>query len=111
MPTAPTTILHNRRTPSRQPTEPLGTPGTPRLINVGAASASVALTTTCTRVSISCVGGAAFYTHAQGAALPATGLMHRINDGERLEFTVPEKTILAAIRAGVDCVLYITELT
>jgi hypothetical protein len=95
------------------PTDPLGVPTVARQLAVSGASASVALTAACRRVSVVAVGGAMRYAVGVGATTANAGTSHYIAAGERLDLAVPEGATIAAIRATGDAAgtaLEITEL-
>ena len=95
---------------SRGGVEPLGQPGVARQLAAGAASANVALTSTCRRVSIH-ANGAAVRFAIGSSAQTATATSHYLASGETKDFLVPATPNIAAIRGGTtDGVLEITEL-
>ncbi len=95
------------------PTEPLGTPTVARQLSVTTASASVALTTTCKRVSIRARGCDMRYVVGVGAQTANSTSSHFIAADERLDIAVPLGATIAAIResaATVNGSLAISEL-
>lgn len=97
----------------RMTTEVLGIPGVARQLAVTTATASVALTATCRRVSIKARGCDMRYTVGTGAQTANAATSHFIEAGERLDLAVPAGATIAAIRetaATVNGSLAITEL-
>ena len=94
---------------NRQLVEPLGYPSVARQLAAGASSASVALTLTCSRVSLTANGADIRFT-VNGSA--ATSSSHFIASGTTKDFFLPSATTISAIRAGsTSGVLEITELS
>jgi hypothetical protein len=97
----------------RMTTEVLGIPGVARQLAVTTASASVALTATCRRISIKARDCDMRYAIGTGAQTANASTSHFIEAGERLDFAVPAGATIAAIRetaATVNGSLAITEL-
>lgn len=95
------------------PVEPLGTPGVAHQQDVTTASADVALTATCRRVSIAVDGCKARYKVGTSEQTADAATSHAIRDGERLDFAVPAGAHISVIRdaaATTDGVLEISEL-
>ena len=95
------------------PTEPLGIPSVARQLAVTATSASVALTTTCKRISIRARGADMRYVVGTGAQTANATTSHFIGQDERLDIAVPLGATIAAIResaATANGSLAITEL-
>lgn len=95
------------------PTSPLGVPTVARQLAVSGSSTSVALTATCTRVSVLARGGPMRYVVGVGAQTANASTSHYIAADERLDLAVPEGATIAAIRASGDAAgvaLEITEL-
>lgn len=78
--------------------EPLSKPTVARQLAAGAASASVALTTTCSCVSIFARGANIRYVVASSSPT-ASATSHYIAQGERLNINVPATPWIAAIQA------------
>ena len=98
-------------TDSRSPVEPLGTPSVSRTLAAGSASASVALTASCVRVSLVAVTADVAFRIGSGAQT-AVATDHYLSVGERIDVRVPAGSSIGAIRAGtVDATLRISELT
>lgn len=93
-------------TPGLLPVDTLGTPSTPRMQATTNAAASLALTTTCRRVSIYATQGA--WYSISGVA---TATSHYIAAGERLDFDVPASTTISVLRETTDGSIRITELS
>lgn len=94
-------------------TEPLGVPKVARQLAVTNASASVALTATCRRVSIKARGTDMRYVVGVGAQTADASTSHFIESGERLDLAVPAGATIAAIRESASSTngsLAITEL-
>lgn len=97
----------------RMTTEVLGIPGVARQLAVTTASASVALTSTCRRISISARFCDIRYVIGVGAQTANAATSHFIANGERLDVAVPAGATIAAIResaATFNGSLAITEL-
>lgn len=95
------------------PTSPLAVPGVARQLAVTSTSASVALTPTCTCISVVARGGAMRFAVGVGAQTANASTSHYISAGERLDLAVPEGATVAAIQATGDAAgaaLEITEL-
>ena len=97
----------------RMTTEVLGIPGVARQLAVTATTNSVALTTTCRRISIKARGCDMRYVIGVGAQTANAATSHFIESGERLDLAVPAGATIAAIResaATSNGSLAITEL-
>lgn len=95
------------------PTEPLGRPTVARQLAATIISASVALTTTCKRVSIHARGADLRYVLGVGAQTATASTSHFIGEGERLDLCVLPGSTIAVVRetaATADGSLDITEL-
>jgi hypothetical protein len=96
--------------------EPLGSAGgIARQLAAASASANVALTSTCRRVSLFARGADIRYSIGSSAQTATTtsgvATSHYLAQGERIELVVPATPNIAAIRAGTtDGTLEITEL-
>jgi hypothetical protein len=107
----PTSLLNDR-----VKVEPLGSAGgIARQLAAAAASANVALTSTCRRVSLFARGADIRYSIGSSAQTATTtsgvATSHYLAQGERIELAVPATPNIAAIRAGTtDGTLEITEL-
>jgi len=85
--------------------------GASRSITLAAASANLALTTTCRFVSITCAGGNHCHYIIGVGAQTATASSHYLRTGERIVLAVPPNANIAAIQGtGAATTLYITEL-
>ena len=92
------------------PVEPLGIPSVARQLTVTATSASVVLTSTCTRVSIYARSAAIRFVVGTGAQT-ATGTSHFLDANNSMDIRVPEGATIAAIRDGeTNATLEISEL-
>jgi hypothetical protein len=97
----------------RLETDPLGIPSVARQLAVTATSASIALTTTCRRISIRARGADMRYVVGTGAQTANASTSHFIAQDERLDIAVPLGATIAAIResaASANGSLAITEL-
>lgn len=85
---------------------------TARNLTVGAGSTSVALTATCTDISMTLVGcNARINITTTGAAAALTGVnSHRMLDGERIDLAVAAGSTVAVIGDGGTGTLAISEL-
>jgi hypothetical protein len=95
-------------TPGLLPVDTLGTPSTPRVQAVGAVAASLALTTTCRRVSMYATQGT--WYSISGTATALIPWSHYIAAGERLDFDVPANTTISVLRESLDGSIRITEI-
>jgi len=94
-------------------TEPLGLPTVARQLAATATSASVALTTTCNRISIRARFCDMRYVVGTGSQTANATTSHFIAQDERLDIAVPLNAVIAVIRestATVNGSLAITEL-
>jgi uncharacterized membrane protein len=88
---------------------PLRRLGVARNLTVGAASVEVALTSTCTAVSLALVGcNARIKISTAGTDAVATD--HRLMDGERIDVSVEAGSTVAAIAESGTGTLAISEL-
>lgn len=86
--------------------------GTARSLAIGAASANVALTSTCRFVSLICTGGTHCHYAIGVGAQTATSSSHYLKTGERIIIGVPAGANIAVIQGtGASTTLFITELT
>lgn len=92
-------------TPGLLAVDTLGTPGTPRVQATSSAAASIALTSTCRRVSMYATQGTWYSISGT-----ATNTSHYIAAGERLDFDVPASTTISVLRETNDGSVRITEL-
>ena len=91
--------------------EPLGKPGVARQLTAGVASASTALTTNISRVSIRCRNADVRFRVGVGTQTANASTSHFIAAGERLDLAVPFNSAIGYIRAGSnDGILEVTEL-
>jgi hypothetical protein len=91
--------------------EPLGTPSVARQLTAGTASASTALTSNVSRLSIRCRNADTRYVVGVGTQTANASTSHFIANGERIDIAVPQGASIGYIRAGTtDGILEITEL-
>jgi len=104
------TALNNKvpaqSTPGLLPVDTLGTPGVPRVQATGAAAASIALTTTCRRLSMYATQGTWYSISGT-----ATSSSHYIAAGERLDIDVPASTTISVLQETSAGSIRISELT
>jgi hypothetical protein len=87
------------------PVDTLGQPGAPRVQATSGTAASVALTSTCRRVSMFATQGTWFAISGT-----ATATSHYIGAGERLDFDVPASTTISVLQETTAGSIRITEL-
>lgn len=91
--------------------EPLGIPSVARQLTAGSASASTALTSNVSRLSIRCRNADARYVVGVGTQTANASTSHFIANGERIDIAVPQGASIGYIRAATtDAILEITEL-
>ena len=91
--------------------EPLGTPSVARQLTAGSTSASTALTSNISRLSIRCRNADVRYVVGIGTQTASASTSHFIANGERIDIAVPIGATIGYIRAGsTDGILEITEL-
>ena len=84
--------------------------GTPRILAVGAASANLALTSTCRFISIITTAGTHVHFSIGSTAQTATTTSHILLANQRLTIAVPPNANIAAIQGSAAGNLYISEL-
>ena len=87
------------------PVDTLGTPGTPRVQATSGTAASIALTTTCRRISM-------YATQGTWYAITGTATVtsHYIASGERIDLDVPASTTVSVLQETTAGSIRITEL-
>lgn len=92
------------------PVEPLGIPSVARQLTVTDTSASVTLTSTCTRISMYARSAAIRFVVGTGAQT-ATSTSHFLDANNGMDIRVPLGATIAAIRDGeINATLEISEL-
>lgn len=92
-------------TPGLIPVDTLASPAVSRVQAVTSAASSIALTTTCRRVSMYATQGTWYSISGT-----ATASSHYIASGERLDFDVAANTTISVLRETSDGSVRITEL-
>lgn len=88
------------------PVDTLATPSVARSQATSGTAASIVLTSTCRRVSMTATA-AAFYSISG----TATSSSHYIGANERLDFDVPASTAISVLQVSSAGTVYVTELT
>lgn len=92
-------------TPGLVPVDTLGTPGTPRVQATSGTAASIALTTTCRRISMYATQGTWYAITGT-----ATATSHYVASGERIDLDVPASTTVSVLQETTAGSIRITEL-